>query len=251
MCHSAAPRGADLLGERTTRVGRRAGARPPEAGEPPAGAAMVGADVAAGAAREEAAADVDEHPDPSGEPQQGSATAPAGTPGRSRARLLLALAAAVLALDLATKLLVVATLSDREPVRLLGGALYLTEARNTGAAFSFAEGATVVFTLIAVVVSVVIVRAARRLYSTGWAVALGLVLGGALGNLVDRVFRDPGFLRGGVVDFLSLFAPDGSVWPIFNVADSAIVCGGVLGALLAFRGIEFDGGRGRDAGPAD
>jgi len=95
-------------------------------------------------------------------------------------------------------------------------------------------------------VVVVIVRAARRLFSTGWAVALGLVLGGAVGNLVDRVFRDPGFLRGGVVDFLSLFAPDGSVWPIFNVADSAIVCGGLLGALLAFRGIEFDGGRARD-----
>ena len=103
-----------------------------------------------------------------------------------------------------------------------------------------------VFTLIAAVVVVVIVRAARRLYSTGWAVALGLVLGGAVGNLVDRVFRDPGFLRGGVVDFLSVFAPDGSVWPIFNVADSAIVCGGVLGALLALRGIEFDGTRAAD-----
>jgi signal peptidase II len=167
-------------------------------------------------------------------------------PHRSRARLLLGLAAAVLALDVGTKLLVVATLSDREPLRLLGGALYLTEARNTGAAFSFAEGATVVFTLIAVAVVVVIVRSARRLYSTGWAIALALVLGGAVGNLIDRVFRDPGFLRGGVVDFLSLFDPYGRVWPIFNVADSAIVCGGVLGALLAFRGIEFDGRRSRD-----
>jgi signal peptidase II len=165
---------------------------------------------------------------------------------RSRARLLLGLAAGVLALDVGTKLLVVATLSDREPLRLLGGAVYLTETRNTGAAFSFAEGATVVFTLIAVAVVGVIVRSARRLFSTGWAVALGLVLGGAVGNLLDRVFRDPGFLRGGVVDFLSLFDPYGQVWPIFNVADSAIVCGGVLGALLAFRGIEFDGGRSRD-----
>ena len=136
-------------------------------------------------------------------------------PRRSRARLLLGLAAAVLALDVATKLLVVANLSDREPLRLLGGALYLTEARNTGAAFSFAEGATVVFTLIAVAVVVVIVRSARRLFSTGWAVALALVLGGAVGNLLDRVFRDPGFLRGGVVDFISVFGPDGQVWPIF------------------------------------
>jgi signal peptidase II len=166
-------------------------------------------------------------------------------PRRSRARLLLGVAAAVLALDVCTKLLVVATLSDREPLRLLGGAVYLTEARNTGAAFSFAEGATVVFTLIAVAVVVVIVRSARRLFSTGWAVALALVLGGAVGNLLDRVFRAPGFLRGGVVDFVSLFDPYGRVWPIFNVADSAIVCGGVLGALLAFRGVEFDGGRSR------
>jgi signal peptidase II len=195
---------------------------------------------------------VDEQPDRPGETRPVLSTGPVpGAPRRPRTRLLLGLAAAVFALDLATKLLVVATLSDREPLRLFGGALYLTEARNTGAAFSFAEGATVVFTLIAAVVVVVIVRAARRLFSTGWAVALGLVLGGAVGNLVDRVFRDPGFLRGGVVDFLSLFAPDGSVWPIFNVADSAIVCGGVLGAVLAFRGIEFDGGRAQDRGPAD
>ena len=172
-------------------------------------------------------------------------------PRRSRARLLLGLAAAVLALDVATKLLVVATLSDREPLRLLGGAVYLTEARNTGAAFSFAEGATVVFTLIAVAVVVVIVRSARRLFSTGWAVALALVLGGALGYLLDRVFRDPGFLRGGVVDFVSLFDPYGQVWPIFNVADSAIVCGGVLGAVLAFRGVEFDGGRHGSSREAD
>jgi signal peptidase II len=172
-------------------------------------------------------------------------------PRRSRARLLLGLAAAVLALDVVTKLLVVATLSDREPLRLLGGALYLTEARNTGAAFSFAEGATVVFTLIAVAVVVVIVRSARRLFSTGWAVALALVLGGAVGNLLDRVFRDPGFLRGGVVDFVSLFDPYGQVWPIFNVADSAIVCGGVLGAVLAFRGVEFDGGRHASSREAD
>ncbi|WP_138759679.1 signal peptidase II [Modestobacter altitudinis] len=172
-------------------------------------------------------------------------------PRRSRARLLLGLAAVVLALDVASKLLVVATLSDREPLRLLGGAVYLTEARNTGAAFSFAEGATVVFTLIAVAVVVVIVRSARRLFSTGWAVALALVLGGAVGNLLDRVFRDPGFLRGGVVDFVSLFDPYGQVWPIFNVADSAIVCGGVLGAVLAFRGVEFDGGRSSGSREAD
>jgi signal peptidase II len=140
----------------------------------------------------------------------------------------------------------VANIERGENIKLLGGAVYLTFWRNTGAAFSFAEGATVLFTLIAVVVVIGIVRASRRLFSTGWAVTLGLVLGGAVGNLSDRVFRDPGFLRGGVVDFISLFDPYGRVWPIFNAADSAIVCGGVLGALLAFRGVEFDGSRSRD-----
>ena len=140
----------------------------------------------------------------------------------------------------------VATIEPGEDIRVLGGLLYLTDLRNVGAAFSFAEGATVLFSLIAIVVAVVIVRSARRMFSSGWAVALGLVLGGALGNLIDRIFRDPGFLRGGVVDFLSVFGPDGQVWPVFNVADSAIVCGGVLGAVLAFRGIEFDGRRSRD-----
>jgi signal peptidase II len=171
----------------------------------------------------------------------GPVAAPARRP---RTRLLLAIAAGVLLLDLGSKLLVVATLDRGEDVRLLGGALHLTHARNTGAAFSFAQGFTVVFTLIAVAVAVVIVRASRRLFSLGWAVALGLVLGGSVGNLVDRVFRDPGFLRGGVVDFISVFAPGGEFFPIFNLADSAITCGGILGAVMALRGIEFDGSRG-------
>jgi lipoprotein signal peptidase len=187
------------------------------------------------------------------QPEQARAATPGDAPPgeeaparRPRTRLLLLLAALVFLADLGTKLLVVATIDRGEDVRVLGGLLYLTHARNTGAAFSFAEGFTVVFTLIAVAVAVVIVRTARRLASLGWAVSLGLVLGGALGNLADRVFREPGFLRGGVVDFLSVFAPDGEVYPIFNLADSAIVCGGLLGAVLALRGIEFDGSRGHD-----
>jgi signal peptidase II len=185
---------------------------------------------------------VTEQPDPA------EAPAPARRP---RTRLLLALAAVVLVADLVSKLVVVATIEPGEDIRLLGGALYLTNLRNTGAAFSFAEGFTVLFTLVAVAVAVIIVRTARRLFSTAWAVTLGLVLGGALGNLIDRIFRDPGFLRGGVVDFLSVFGPDGDVWPVFNVADSAIVCGGILGALLALRGIEFDGSRAGDRAAAD
>lgn len=182
-----------------------------------------------------------EQPDPDDSAAEPS---PVALPARRpRVALLAALALGIYALDLATKLLVVATIAPGEDIRLLGGALYLTQARNTGAAFSFAEGFTVVFTLIAAVVVAVIIRTARRLFSTAWAVSLGLVLGGALGNLTDRVFRDPGFLRGGVVDFISVFGPDGSVYPIFNVADSAVVCGGILGAVLAIRGIEFDGSR--------
>ena len=156
----------------------------------------------------------------------------------------------VLVADLITKLVVVATIEPGEDIRVLGGALYLTNLRNTGAAFSFAEGFTIVFSLVAAAVAVVIVRTARRMFSTAWAVTLGLVLGGALGNLVDRVFRDPGFLRGGVVDFLSVFGPDGSVFPVFTVADSAIVCGGILGVLLALRGIEFDGSTAKDRSTA-
>ena len=162
---------------------------------------------------------------------------------RPRTRLLLALAAAVLVADLVSKLVVVATVEPGEDIRLLGGALYLTNLRNTGAAFSFAEGFTVVFSLIAAAVAVVIIRSARRLFSTAWAVTLGLVLGGALGNLIDRVFRDPGFLRGGVVDFVSVFGPDGSVFPVFNVADSAIVCGAILLVVLTLVGLEPDGTR--------
>jgi len=157
--------------------------------------------------------------------------------------LLLTVGAVVFVLDLASKLAVVATLSDRPPLRLLGGLIFLAEARNTGAAFGLAQGMTVVFTIVAAAVIVVILRTAPKLRSTGWAWALGLVLGGALGNLVDRIFRSPGIFRGGVVDFISLLDPAGQVWPIFNVADSAIVCGGFLGVVMALRGRDFDGSR--------
>ena len=152
--------------------------------------------------------------------------------------LLALVAGVVLALDLATKVWVVAELEGRRTIELLGGQLLVRVSRNPGAAFSFAEGATVVFTAIAVTVVVVILRVSRRLGSDGWAVSLGLLLGGASGNLVDRLFRSPGPARGAVVDFI-----DFQVWPSFNVADSAIVTGGVLAVLLSMRGIEIDGTR--------
>jgi signal peptidase II len=162
---------------------------------------------------------------------------------RSRIALLGGIAALVLVADVLTKVVAVARLEGREPVELLGGAVYLVLVRNPGAAFSLATGYTWVLSLVAVAVVVVIVQISRRLRSTGWAVALGLVLGGALGNLADRIFRTPGPLRGHVVDVVSLLAPDGTVWPVFNLADSCIVSGGVLLVLLALTGRELDGTR--------
>jgi len=163
-------------------------------------------------------------------------TSPPGV--RRRTALLALVAALVLALDIATKVLVVAELESRRTLVLLGGQLLVRVSRNPGAAFSFAEGATLLFTTIAVVVVVVILRMSRRVASRGWAVSLGLLLGGASGNLVDRLLRSPGPGRGAVVDFI-----DFQVWPSFNVADSAIVTGGVLAVLLSLKGIELDGTR--------
>jgi signal peptidase II len=160
-----------------------------------------------------------------------------------RVRLLALIAVLVLAADIVTKVVAVAELEGRAPVELLGGLVYLQLVRNPGAAFSLATGYTWLLTLVAIAVVVVIIRVARRLRSTGWAVALGLVLGGALGNLTDRIFRAPGPLQGHVVDVVSLFATDGRVWPVFNLADSSIVSGGVLLVLLALLGRELDGTR--------
>jgi signal peptidase II len=144
-------------------------------------------------------------------------------------------AAAVLAADVTSKAIVVAKLSDRGPVHVAGHVLQLVLTRNAGAAFSVGAGSTIVFTVVAVAVVAVIARTARRLRSRGWAVSLGLLLGGALGNLSDRVFRSPGAFRGHVVDWIEL-----PHWPVFNLADSAIVVGGVLAVLLSMRGVELD-----------
>jgi signal peptidase II len=174
--------------------------------------------------------------------QAAPATGPAdpAPAGRRRVGALLTIALAVLAADLISKTIVVATLSDRSPVRLLGGFLKLTESRNPGAAFSIGPSMTVVFSAIAVGVIVFILRTSRRIRSAAWAISLGLLLGGATGNLADRLFRYPGPFRGYVVDWIWL-----PHWPIFNLADSSIVCGGVLAVLLAVRGLQIDGSRTR------
>ena len=157
--------------------------------------------------------------------------------GRRRIVVLLAVAAGVLVADIITKVVVVATLSDRAPVRLLGGLLTLRVIRNPGAAFSIGgPSVTAVFALIAVGVIAFIVRTSRRIRSLGWAVTLGLLLGGATGNLADRLLRAPGPFRGYVVDWIQV-----PHWPVFNIADSCIVCGGVLAVFLAVRGVRIDG----------
>jgi signal peptidase II len=158
-----------------------------------------------------------------------------------RGLLLVAVALVVLTLDVIVKIIVVATLSGHEPVRVLGGLVYLQLIRNPGAAFSMATGMTWVLSVIAIAVVVAIVWILPRLRSIGWAVGLGLVLAGALGNLSDRIFRAPGPLRGHVIDFVSVFAPNAEKFPVFNVADSAITVGGVLIVLMALLGRDYDG----------
>jgi lipoprotein signal peptidase len=175
------------------------------------------------------------------QPQQDTSDVPAGLQAgmpRRRMGIVVGVALAVLALDIATKCIIVATLSPTHVIRLLGGFLHLRQDRNPGAAFSFAPGLTIVFSLIAITVIVVILRSSRRIRSVPWAVTLGLLLGGATGNLVDRIFRAPGLFRGWVVDWIQI-----PHWPVFNLADSAIVCGGILAVLLSARGIRLDGQR--------
>ncbi|WP_405661515.1 signal peptidase II [Streptomyces sp. NBC_01166] len=177
------------------------------------------------------------------EPQQpAGGSTPAGSDepgsGRGRKKILVLLGVAVLAylLDLVSKMIVVAKLEHEEPIEIFGDWLKLDAIRNAGAAFGIGEAFTVIFTAIAAVVIIVIVRLARKLYSLPWAIALGMLLGGALGNLTDRIFRAPGVFEGAVVDFI---AP--AHFAVFNLADSAIVCGGILIVILSFKGLDPDG----------
>jgi signal peptidase II len=161
---------------------------------------------------------------------------PAVSRGRRRIGVLAAVAVTAYLLDLASKIMVVVWLERREEISVLGEWLTLHAVRNSGAAFGMGQALTIVFTCVATIVVLAILRLARKLYSVPWAIALGLLLGGALGNLTDRIFRDPGVFEGAVVDFI---AP--KHFAVFNLADSAIVCGGILIVLLSFRGLDPDG----------
>ncbi|MCU1431540.1 MAG: signal peptidase [Actinotalea sp.] len=158
---------------------------------------------------------------------------------------LLLLALLVLVADQLTKVWAVATLSEGERISLWGDLLGLSLLYNPGAALSLATGMTWVFTLAALVVSIVILRVAPRLGSRGWSVALGLLLGGALGNLADRLLREPGVGQGHVVDFIAY----GDLF-VGNVADIAIVAAAGLIILLSLRGIGVDGSRATHEPPA-
>lgn len=188
----------------------------------------------------------DDPPSEENPANQAEEATPATPP--QRLRTLLIIAAVLLGLDLLTKCLVVANLTPGEPVSIIGDFARFSLVRNPGAAFSMATGMTWLLTLVAAAVVIGVVRIGRTLRSLWWAIGLGMVLGGALGNLVDRLFRAPGPLQGHVVDFIAI-----GWWPVFNVADSSIVCGAILLVVLTVFGFEPNGTRtGRDEpGTAD
>jgi signal peptidase II len=149
---------------------------------------------------------------------------------RARPGELITLALAVLVLDQATKQLVVATMNEGQSIPVIEGVLHWTFVRNPGAAFSLFTDVPWLFTILATAISIAILASARRPRSAPAAASLGLILGGAVGNLVDRVIRDPALFRGHVVDFIDL-----RVWPTFNVADSAVVVGCAVLVVASIR----------------
>ena len=150
----------------------------------------------------------------------------------------LVVAGLTVVIDQATKIWALRALTPGESIPVIGDLIALTIIRNPGAAFSIGNQATWLLTLVAVVVLVVVLTSLRRLGHLGWALCLGLLLGGAVGNLVDRLFREPGVGRGHVIDFIDY----GGLF-IGNVADIAIVVAAVVIALLAWKGIALDGTR--------
>ncbi|OZC64913.1 signal peptidase II [Rhodococcus sp. 15-725-2-2b] len=155
-----------------------------------------------------------------------------------KTRLLIVIAAVILLFDLVTKILVVHYVEPGNPIEIVGDVVTLRLVRNPGAAFSMATGMTWLLTVVAVAVVIGVIKIGRTLRSAWWALGLGLVLGGALGNLIDRFFRAPGPFQGHVVDFVSV-----GWWPVFNVADSSIVCGAILLVVLSLFGFEPNGER--------
>jgi signal peptidase II len=121
---------------------------------------------------------------------------------------------------------------DSQPQKILGDLLSFTLVRNSGAAFSFATGFSIFFALLALAVVAAVVYYAKQITSSGWQLTAGLLLGGVLGNLTDRIFREPGWLSGHVIDWIQI--PN---WPVFNLADCAIVTAAAISFALTLRNI--------------
>ena len=173
------------------------------------------------------------------QPAAQNAERSSGRRGLALIPILAAVAVGAYLADVLSKVLVVAKMEPGERISVIGDFLTFRLARNSGAAFSMATGYTWVLSIVALSVVVGIIIYAKRLGSLGCVIGLGLVLGGALGNLTDRMFRSPGPLRGHVVDFIQV----GSWWPTFNLADSAVVCGAILLVVLTLLGYDYDGTR--------
>ena len=157
---------------------------------------------------------------------------------RGHLTLLAGIGSVIYLADLVTKIAVVAFLEEDDPVPIGGTSISLRLIRNPGAAFGVGVNLTAVFTAITVLVVAAVLTSSRRLGSRPWALTLGLLLGGALGNLTDRLARSPGFLSGHVVDFVEIPG-----WPIFNVADLSICVAGGMMVVLAIRNVPLDGRR--------
>ncbi len=146
-------------------------------------------------------------------------------------RRLFATAWTIWLFDFATKAWALQSLST-EPRRVIGTFLQFTLVRNSGAAFSFATGLTILFSLLALSVVVAVIYFAPRITSAGWHLTIGLLLGGVLGNLTDRIFREPSFLSGHVIDWIQI-----PHWPVFNLADTAICVAAALSFVLTMRNV--------------
>ncbi|MFN8126873.1 MAG: signal peptidase II [Candidatus Nanopelagicales bacterium] len=167
-------------------------------------------------------------------------------PARRSLATVIVVAVGVLALDQATKWWAEQTLDGRPPVEVLGQWLQLTFVRNPGGAFSLLTSHTWLFTMVATGVAIAILWYSRRVRSGWWLAALGVLLGGAVGNLVDRMIQPPGPGAGHVVDFIEL--PN---WPVFNVADMAVVGGAIAIVVLSLLGVDPAGRETTSQGAAE
>lgn len=159
-----------------------------------------------------------------------------------RILVVLALVAlGIIGLDQTAKYFIVKNLTVGQQVNVIGNILQFHFVKNSGAAFSLGTGMTWIFSIVAAAVVIFIIVYAPRIRSFSWAILFGLLLGGTIGNLSDRLFREPRFGQGHVVDFIQVIG-----FPaIFNIADSAIVISMCLFVLLIIRGLRLDGTRDR------